>query len=307
MAGPMSLPAWAIARPENRVRDFFPASSKSASADLDQTAGARRESRSCDYDFAPGVHKYLYCQGNPVNMTDPSGYDGVDACLSMFDMIGTFMASPSSPAIRSVAGTGGPDVTKSLKRTLLDVQMAFLNWSRSQKIDAARRMRDLLGAVLTRGNGGAADAWDILPLKDSGFTLTGGYLIAGGQSYLAGSGVWTRTIAFGGRCYYAGAANYALWGLMNRLVYDWLGLGMNFAGLARSEYSLQTALHTVTAWKHFEYKDFGVEGAEAEEFTTYGFNGTMPASSLPCKPSGQVVTAKMFDWCWEPVKHRSPR
>jgi len=69
----MSVPAHAVARSETRVGNFFPAPPKSASADLDQTLEPRRKSRGCDYDFASGVHKYLYAHANPVNGTDPSG------------------------------------------------------------------------------------------------------------------------------------------------------------------------------------------------------------------------------------------
>src|SRR5690606_25312877 len=60
IAGPMSTPAWALARPETRVGNFFQTSPKSAAADLDQTLESRRESRGCGYDFASGVCKYGY-------------------------------------------------------------------------------------------------------------------------------------------------------------------------------------------------------------------------------------------------------
>jgi len=73
VAGPMSLPAHAVARPENRVEEFFPATPKSASADLDQTAGLRWENRGCDYDFASGVCKYLYAMPIPSTGLTPAG------------------------------------------------------------------------------------------------------------------------------------------------------------------------------------------------------------------------------------------
>jgi len=254
------------------------------------------------------LHKYLYCKGNPVNKVDPSGHDGIDDILTIADAIGTFGASVSSPSIGRVTGTGGPDVTKALNRTLLDVQAKFWSWNRAQKIAAAERMRDLWGAATSReANGaraGAADAWDIFPLMEVGFDINYGYLIANGQSYRAGTGFWTRTVAFSGKCYYASAVNYALWGTMNRCVSDWLDFDPQ-AGLDRDEYSLGVAVHIMQAFKHFSYHDFGPIEKEAADFTAYGFNGTPPSWALPCKPSG-VVAAKMFDWCWEPVVPRNP-
>jgi len=73
VAGPMSTPAWALARPETRVGKIFSAPLKSAAADLDQTLDARWENPACGYDFASGVCKYLYCHADPVNRIDPSG------------------------------------------------------------------------------------------------------------------------------------------------------------------------------------------------------------------------------------------
>ena len=75
VAGPMSTPAWALARPETRVGEIFSSPLKSTPADLDQTLEPRGESRGCDYDFASSVCKYLYAHGDPINLADPSGYD----------------------------------------------------------------------------------------------------------------------------------------------------------------------------------------------------------------------------------------
>jgi RHS repeat-associated protein len=252
------------------------------------------------------LHKYLYVKDNPVNKSDPSGQDGIDDILTIADAIGTFGATVSAPAIGSVTGTGGPDVTKALNRTLLDVQAKFWSWSSDQKNDAAQRMRDLFGAATRRGaggRGGAADAWDIIPLMEVGFDVNYGYLIADGQSYRAGTGMWTRTVGFNGKCYYASAVNYALWGTMNRCVYDWLSFDDRQDNLNRDEYTLDVAIHTMQAFKHFSYHDFGPIEKEAAEFTAYGYNGTQPSWALPCKPTG-TVTAKMFNWCWEPVQPR---
>ena len=61
-AGPMSLPAHALARPETRVGEIFSSPLKSASESPSQVVETHRENRQCDYDFVPGVHKYLYAR-----------------------------------------------------------------------------------------------------------------------------------------------------------------------------------------------------------------------------------------------------
>ena len=92
LLGPMSLPAWAIARPENRVGKIFSSPLKSASADLDQTLEPRRESRGCGYDFASGVHKYLYAFCNPIMYSDPTGRISLSDMMKAVGIIGRWAA-----------------------------------------------------------------------------------------------------------------------------------------------------------------------------------------------------------------------
>ena len=68
-----SSPAWGICRPENRVGGSPVFSSDFASQESAKPIGTPSENPGYGYDFASGVHKYLYCQGNPVMNTDPSG------------------------------------------------------------------------------------------------------------------------------------------------------------------------------------------------------------------------------------------
>lgn len=102
IAGPMSTPAWALARPETRVGKFFSSPLQSAPANLDQTLEPRGESRSCGYDFASGVCKYLYAQADPVNGVDPSGHDLVSTMSTM--TIGTAIGMWSTIAANHALG-----------------------------------------------------------------------------------------------------------------------------------------------------------------------------------------------------------
>ena len=68
--------AFAHCRPENRVWGFSEKTSDFASQENVNPIAASGENPGCGYDFASGVHKYLYCQNDPMNMVDPSGRDG---------------------------------------------------------------------------------------------------------------------------------------------------------------------------------------------------------------------------------------
>jgi len=73
LAGPMSLPAWALVRPENRVGGSPGFSCISASESTSQSVEPHEDNLDLGYNFPSRLRKYLYAQGNPVNMVDPSG------------------------------------------------------------------------------------------------------------------------------------------------------------------------------------------------------------------------------------------
>jgi hypothetical protein len=73
LAGPISLPAWSLAQAENRVGGSPDISSIFAPEHPAQVVDSHGENPGTDYNFASGVHKYLYCQDNPVDGVDPLG------------------------------------------------------------------------------------------------------------------------------------------------------------------------------------------------------------------------------------------
>jgi hypothetical protein len=76
LAGPLSPSAWAVARPENRVGGSPVFSSDFASQETAKPIVASGENPGCGYDFASGVHKYLYGADDPADNDDPLGLSG---------------------------------------------------------------------------------------------------------------------------------------------------------------------------------------------------------------------------------------
>jgi len=64
---------WPVATPKNRVGGSAAFSFVFAFQYIGETLDTPAENEGCGYDFASGVHKYLYGADNPVMGTDPSG------------------------------------------------------------------------------------------------------------------------------------------------------------------------------------------------------------------------------------------
>jgi hypothetical protein len=195
------------------------------------------------------------------------------------------------PRLSSPDETGGPEIAQTLKGTMDDVELNFRSWSSEQKIAAA----DAVHSIFTGGK-----AWDIAVLASIGFGQQ--HFQAAGKIYFAGSGKAARTIAFRGKCYYAGSANYALWGKLNRLCRDFfLASGSMHLRERAANFELWNANVITYMWKASQYLEFGgIHQQEAAEFTAYGFNSFQPHTALPWVPSGEVVQAPMFEWQWLP-------
>jgi hypothetical protein len=70
-----SSPAWGICRPENRVGGSPTFSPNFTFPDSANPVAASGVNPGCGYDFASGVHKYLYAEDDPVDNVDPLAED----------------------------------------------------------------------------------------------------------------------------------------------------------------------------------------------------------------------------------------
>src|SRR5580692_6143909 len=66
---------WPVVSPKNRVGGSAAFSFVFAFQYIGETLDTPAENGGCGYDFASGVHKYLYAADDPVNNVDPSGND----------------------------------------------------------------------------------------------------------------------------------------------------------------------------------------------------------------------------------------
>ena len=101
----------------------------------------------------------------------------------------------------------GPDVTQQIQDAIALTRRSFAGWSSDQKDEACEELRGVThGAV----------AWDIVDLHNNGWIL--GYrpmCATQGATPPCGS-----TVEVADQCYYAGSANYVIFGTMCRLCYD---------------------------------------------------------------------------------------
>jgi len=102
---------WPVVSPKNRVGGSAAFSFVFAFQYIGETVDTPAENGGCGYDFASGVHKYLYAEDDPVDNVDPNGHDiadaiGIDIGLS----IGLTGIPPAIGAIQAAewAASGRP-------------------------------------------------------------------------------------------------------------------------------------------------------------------------------------------------------
>jgi RHS repeat-associated protein len=235
------------------------------------------------------LHKYLYCQGNPVNGKDPSGRDEVDT----WGMIqgGSFWnanAAMVEAEARAAQGTAGPDITAALMATLNDVDQTFTHAPGANKMAA-------MGNIFTPALG---DGWDIGPLRDEGFQVHPDKGFGNNSTFGTGTGQFTVQFSVNGvslQVYHAGSVNYALFGKMFSLAHRfWAGVD----GTLAAEYSEKTAV--AMARTHKFLVNHNVYADEAAAFVRFGYSGEDPSKyALPLERDPKNVGASTrFKWKW---------
>jgi RHS repeat-associated protein len=182
-------------------------------------------------------------------------------------------------------GKCGDDVTQPLLRTLDWIRLYYGTLGYGQRLKTCVNLYNITDP------GTLQWAWDILYLANVGFGRTP-----------SGSGGCERTVTFMHRCYYGGAANYAMWGKVNKICFDTFGLG---SPIYLSPWSLPWAESTVFLWKVGAYHRFGNEEGEALAFTAYGYTGIplLPWTASPCEASERSVEDYAFQFRWLPYRN----
>ncbi len=188
----------------------------------------------------------------------------------------------------------GTNATAALGRTLDWIGTAYSTWSAAEKWSACNAIYDITSIEQLR------NAWDILLLAEKGVVDPNKPLTP-----------CARTVTFSGKCYYAGAVNYAMWGRINKLCwtsYSWtsnlIPIGLPTLPGVNDKWSLPYASIAVGGWKLGVYSQFGPEELQALAFTTYGYAGILPTEGLDhCEPNSQIFRNFAFQWRWLPVRN----
>ena len=269
-----SLSVWPVALPKNRVGGSAVFSFVFAFQYIGQTLDTPAENGGCGYDFASGIHKYLYAANNPINMSDPSGNDYGD-----FDIILPAYLSQDGDDVGK--NSAGPDVTTKVMNTMADVKQTFEQ--------AVRSNPSLKNNLYQTVPWGMRDGWDIDPLYELGY---GGASDVGygtgalfpwefpksfGYGTYPGSGTGLQTVQFsfnGLHVYYAGSVNYILWGEIYAL------LESSWTAPDVHDYSEQSAVAFAWAHKSFGEGDWGITKLEADAFVRFGYGLTFQSLGI---------------------------
>jgi outer membrane protein OmpA-like peptidoglycan-associated protein len=133
-------------------------------------------------------------------------YPGLEANRRVEVVLAESLTFPAE-TITSARFKCGPDVTAQVAQAVAHTRAMFAGWTPEQRTESCEALR----GVTTGGY-----AWDIVRLHNQDWILNYRPLCASkGATPVCGD-----TVQVGAECYYAGSANYVIFGTMCRLCYD---------------------------------------------------------------------------------------
>jgi hypothetical protein len=263
---------WPVVAQKNRVGGSPAFSFVFAFQYIGETLDTPAENGGCGYDFASGVHKYLYAVDDPVNKSDPSGndYGSFDINLgSILQPIAGLVTMPGGASLGAFGGAAGPDVTIMLMHTLQDVRETFKHEPLSVREHAAA---NLMSPEIANG-------WEIKELNDLDYGNETVGEFGPAASYGTGLGVGSVQFGFPPKVYSAGAVNYALWGAMYELADETffsspppISNPMGGGSAVGDTFSEINANITARSFKILFHGDFdSYKAREASAFVSYGY------------------------------------
>jgi len=189
-----------------------------------------------------GINLYGFCGNDPISKVDYLGM---------------------LPSITWGNQCGKADVTKAVPNVLNKVAQKFWKLSRCEKLEHCN-------ALFGEDHG---KAWDINRLSEIGEKdLALNYF----PGIPRGSAGVERTVIFHGKCYYASAVNYAMWGKANQLCFS------EFPDRVWHSFPLVTVISGGRKILLFGGALLGASTA----FTAYGYYGVPPESVSSCSLDG---------------------
>ena len=228
-----------------------------------------------------GLNLNVLTRNDPVMRTDSLGLD-------VWSDLGAMVGSPpplppeyhgdgsGTPVVAQVQTKrwGGPDVKVAVNWVLGDIDRVWsTKWNSGDKCSACVMMYS------------PTDGWDIRKLRDKAL---GGYSPDNKYDLTA-----AEIVSFQGKLYWSGAVNYAMWGRINRLCYDYLGLPIhNLAGAKAMAYLFKRAAGYGTGQdsQAFAFIEFGYTGGLGQ---TTAISEYVPASGLVSR------TDEKLQWAWK--------
>jgi outer membrane protein OmpA-like peptidoglycan-associated protein len=226
-------------------------------------------------------------------------YPGLEANRRVEVVLAESLTFPGE-TITSARFKCGPDVTAQVAHAVDHTRAMFAGWTPEQRTESCEALRGV-----TTGS----YAWDIVQLHNQGWILGYRPLCASqGATPVCGD-----TVQVGTECYYAGSANYVIFGTMCRLCYDHFyalhraGATIGYTGYM--DFTESSMIDLIDLYKSgsrnvVPSKSWAVAGRDG-----WPTGGTPPPGDRPgCAPECSVpYTGPDFDVNWYPYEFHTGR